>query len=200
MRKRIGLLAMGAILLGAGCGGHSGPGDVHVADQVSRSAPGREIPPPWAAPDNTANFIRAAGLPASAFEGSVIRFTAHLDIVINDQPVAIPAYIGIDLSGEHLSPLHTFDTTGVLHVETDQPSTFTLGEFFTEWDVRLDGSCLGAACTGLDGTLQAYVDGRRYAQDPAGITITPHEEIALIFGPIIAVRPVPSSYSFPPGS
>jgi hypothetical protein len=45
-----------------------------------------------------------------------------------------------------ISPLHNHDYTGVLHTESTESRLNTLGEFFTEWGVRLDAGCVGGYC------------------------------------------------------
>jgi hypothetical protein len=47
--------------------------------------------------------------------------------------------------------------------------------------------------------MTAYVDGRRQTGDPSKIELTPHREIALVFGPGDARPKVPGSYAFAPG-
>jgi hypothetical protein len=94
----------------------------------------------------------------------------------------VPAGIGVDFPGERISPVHTVDDTGLIRIETNHPGRFTLGEFFTEWDVRLTSSCIGSLCDGPTGVLTAVVNGRVYRRGPAGITLTPREQIVLSFG------------------
>ncbi|MCU1449172.1 MAG: hypothetical protein JWP02_1342 [Acidimicrobiales bacterium] len=42
-----------------------------------------------------------------------------------------------------ISPLHTHDESGVLHVENDKERQITLGQLFTEWGVRFNDQCVG---------------------------------------------------------
>ena len=76
---------------------------------------------------------------------------------------------------------------------------YTLGQLFTEWNLRLDATDLGNLKTGEGRTLNAYVDGRRQGGDPAAIELTRHREIALVYGPANTRPEVPSSYAFPEG-
>jgi hypothetical protein len=76
------------------------------------------------------------------------------------------------------APLHTHSASGIIHIEADRRGTYTLGQFFDEWGVRLDARCVGAYC----GSLHVFVDGRRRAGDPRRIVLTNHQEIALVAG------------------
>src|SRR5262249_48810681 len=80
------------------------------------------------------------------------------------------------------SPLHTHSSSGLIHVEPDRPGTYTLGQFFDEWGVRLDARCIGGYCAGGGKELRAYVDGRRIDGDPRKIVLGNRQEIALVFG------------------
>jgi hypothetical protein len=154
----------------------------------------------WPRPADTADRARAIGLSVAPMEGTARHFHTHLDILVDDRPVTVPAGLGIATSGQEMAELHTHDTTGVLHVEA--PTTgkrYVLGQLFTEWGLHLDATDLGGLKTGGGRTLTAYVDGRRQSGDPATIELAPHREIALVYGPANAHPKVPSSYAFPSG-
>jgi hypothetical protein len=93
------------------------------------------------------------------------------------------------------SPIHTHSTSGLIHIEADRPGTFTLGEFFDEWGVRLTANCLGGYCTGKGSELRAYVDGKLSAGNPRAIVLTDRQEIALVFGRGSDFRAVPAHYT-----
>jgi hypothetical protein len=71
--------------------------------------------------------------------GQNLAYHAHfsLSITINGTSYPIPANVGIfSIAGTQNScirPLHTHDTTGAIHVETDVNRTYTLGDFFLTW-------------------------------------------------------------------
>jgi hypothetical protein len=73
--------------------------------------------------------------------------TGHLDVRVNGQPVEVPAYIGVDPARGSLSPLHTHDTSGVIHIESPIKRQFTLGVLFSEWGVSLTADNIGALHT-----------------------------------------------------
>jgi hypothetical protein len=97
----------------------------------------------------------------------------------------VPAGIGIDPGGRFISPLHTHDTSGVVHVESPTIRPFTLGELFGVWGVPL-----GSAS-------RAFVDGRPLGGDPRRLILKPHQEIVVAFGRL--PRRVPAHYEFAPG-
>jgi hypothetical protein len=140
------------------------------------------------------------GLPALAQEGTVLHIHQHLDVLVNGRRVTVPAGIGIDVRGRFISPIHTHDSTGIVHVESPVVRGFTLGEYFGVWGVRLSSRCLGGYCAGNGKTLRAYVDGRLQQGDPRRIPLTSHEEIALVFGAAHGRQPlIPRTYDFPFG-
>lgn len=141
--------------------------------------------PPW--PRNVDALRERLGelhLPALAAEGTVLHIHQHLDVFDNGKRVTVPAGIGI--GDTFISPLHTHDTSGVVHVESPTIRPFTLGEFFAVWGVPLDRAS------------QVYVDGRRITGDPGDVQLAEHQEIAVLFGSRGPQR-IPTSYHFPFG-
>jgi hypothetical protein len=163
------------------------------------AAPGRTDPPPWSAPADTSARVRAAGLPMLGAEGTVEHIHAHLDVIVDGQPVVVPAELGIDESAGQISPLHTHDTTGVLHIESPVQADFTLGQVFTEWQVSLSADQIGGLHAGDGKVLQAYVNGKPVSGDPAGIVLHAHDEVAVVYGTPAQQANPPSSYAFPAG-
>jgi hypothetical protein len=131
-------------------------------------------------------------------------------VIVDGVNVAVPGGVGIaepvltpsgDLESAigAISPLHTHQADGILHVEADSsPLVQTLGQFFDEWQVRLTTSCLGSYCNGSGSTLRVYLDGALASGDPASIVLSPGREIAVVYGPPGVPATVPSSYPWPP--
>jgi hypothetical protein len=139
------------------------------------------------------------GLPALASEGTKLHFHAHLDVYVGGEHITIPAGIGIGPRNGFYSPLHTHDTSGILHVESATRRSFTLGQFFGVWGVRLTARCIDGHCSRGNRTLEAFVDGRA-AGNPVDIELRPHAEIVLALGTRAQrPKPIPSSYAFPYG-
>jgi hypothetical protein len=162
-------------------------------------AAGRTNAPPWAAPQDPSAAVAAAGLPMLGSEGNEVHIHVHLDVIASGRPVTMPADIGIDRTTQKISPLHTHDTTGVIHVESPTKATFTLGQLFTEWRVALSANRIGGLVAAGDNQLHAYVNGKLVPGDPATITLAAHDEIALVYGTAAQQTDFPSSYAFPAG-
>jgi len=105
-------------------------------------------PAPW--PANTDQLrarLSALGLPALSAEGTTLHIHQHLDLYVNGTKQVVPAQIGILTSPQVVfSPLHTHDTSGIIHVESTTVRSFTLGEFFDVWGVRFTPTCVGGYC------------------------------------------------------
>lgn len=175
--------------------------------------------PSWPAPTDPMALAEEAGLTPEPEEHLVTHTHAHLDVFVDGERVVVPSGIGIDLEASGvshelsddgtadeyfvhdscdapcLSPLHTHDPTGLVHTESkvaDQ-EPYTLGQFFTEWDVRLDGDCVGEFCR-TDTPIAVYLDGDSYEGNPAEIELTSHLEIAIVIGR--EPSEIPDSYPF----
>jgi hypothetical protein len=154
-------------------------------------------PAPW--PANTEQApqrLRVLGLPAP---GSAMHIHSLLDIYVHGQKTPVPANIGIERGGlgQVLSPLHTHDATGIVHIESARPQKFDLGQFFDVWGVRLSSSCLGGYCAGGQDRLQAFVDGKPWTQPIKDIPLEDHEVIVVAFGTNAELpKPIPTKFSF----
>jgi hypothetical protein len=146
---------------------------------------------PW--PANVARLrarLGALGLPALGREGTALHTHQHLDLYVHGRRVRVPAGIGIDAGERFISPIHTHDASGVIHVESPQVRTFILGQLFDVWGVRLTRTCLGAYCAGGRERLQVYT----------GCCRSPHAEIVVAYGTRAELpRPLPARFDFPAG-
>lgn len=170
-----------------------------VPKTPATTATGRTTNPPWGVPANVTAAVHRAGLPMLGSEGTVEHIHIHLDIDVNGKKVTVPAEVGIDEQAEKISPLHTHDTSGIVHIESPTKSTFTLGEFLTEWQVSVSANHLGGLKTGGGKQLHAYVNGKLHRGNPAAIVFHAHDEIALIYGTAAQQQNPPSKYAFPSG-
>jgi len=164
-------------------------------------------PAPWPPPavvdggKNSAAYVAAAGLPYNE-EMLQVHYHAHLDIVVDGKPATVPPYLGFVATGtkvDGLAPLHTHDSSGVIHIENNVPAKFLLGQFFVEWGVRLSATCVGGYCADATHEFAVFVDGKAYAGDPGQIVLTKHEEIAIEYGKKGTLPKPPSAYVFPNG-
>jgi hypothetical protein len=178
---------------------------VSVANTVDpASLPGiLKGPPPWPAnSDALRPRLQAIGLPALSSQGTALHIHQHLDLYVAGKRVTIPADIGIaqTASGILFSPIHTHDTSGIIHVESPTVGPFTLGEFFDVWGVRFTSDCLGGDCNSGGAQLRVYVNGHLATRDPTAIRLTSHEEIVVAYGTQAQLpSPIPSAYTFPIG-
>lgn len=155
--------------------------------------------PTWPAPEAgaVAAAVKAAGLPLLSMEATDVHFHAHLDILDNGEPVTVPASIG--LTAGSVSSMHTHDTRGVIHIESPTADTFTLGQFFTEWQQPLSATCVATLCTDSGHSLRFYVDGQLYTGDPTKLELKAHQEIAIVYGTMPPGASPPSSFAFQAG-
>jgi len=142
------------------------------------------------------------GIEGSSHEMLQVHVHAHLSLFYKGQQIAIPYGIGIVrpfrvnngfvgmASGIYW--LHTHDATGIVHVESPDNRTYTLGQFFDIWGQPLDAKNVA----GLTGTVRAFVDGKPYTGNPRGIVLSAHTQITLEVGAPFVTPPV---YTFPAG-
>jgi len=151
-------------------------------------------PAPWNSGSATlAERLPPAGLHPLTMEGAVIHVHQHLDVFVNGRKVPVPALIGIDPVDNFLTEIHTHDASGIIHVESPTQRTFTLGQLFCEWGVKLTRTCLGP----YRGTIAWWVNGRRMSGDPAQLVLAAHQEIVVAAG--TPPSHVPHGYPFPAG-
>lgn len=155
---------------------------------------------PWVAEtDHLKERLVTIGLPALSTEGTVLHTHEHLDIFISGKQLTIPQDIGIGQFQQFFSPIHTHDTTGIIHVESPVIQTFTLGQFFDIWGVRFSDKCIGGYCNSDTMTLRAYVDGKAVTSNFRNLPLSAHQEIVITYGMDSQLpSPIPSSYNFPP--
>ena len=138
-----------------------------------------------------ADRLLPLGLNTLAQEAVTTHYHAHLDIFVDGKRVAVPKNIGINLGAGYITELHTHDTRGVVHVESPKENdSFTVGQFFAEWGVFLNRSCIGGYCA----DLKWYLNGKLQTDNPQTHTMESHDEIAIVVGKPPAK--IPSNYAF----
>lgn len=123
------------------------------------------------------------GIRCDAAEGSVTHIHAHLALFDRGRPVGVPAGIGIPDGANCLYWLHTHTDDGFIHIESPVKKTFTLGAFFDIWGMDLSRTEAAGMTAPHGRALAVWVDGRRYAGDPATIVLRNHETILIESGP-----------------
>jgi hypothetical protein len=132
-------------------------------------------------------------------ENVTVHYHAHLDILVNGQPVPVPAGIGIDQAHQRISPLHTHETDGVIHIESATDVPFTLGQVFAEWGQPLRADRVGPVTVASGQVLRVYRNGQPVSGDPGGLKLNAHDEIVVWVGPAGQQPQVPASHTFDPG-
>jgi len=157
--------------------------------------------PPWPADaTDLRGRLEADGLQVLTAEGQVQHTHQHLDLFVDGQAVTIPAGIGIDQAAGIISPIHTHDATGIIHVESPVVRDFTLGELFDVWGVRFDGHCIGGVCDGNGSTLSVFRNGQPVTGDARSLVLAAHDEIVVAIGTAAQLpSPIPSTFGFPAG-
>lgn len=152
--------------------------------------------PPWPLPTGVPDRVELAGLDLGPM-GTADHYHAHLDILADGKPVALPNGVGIDPDTGQMSAVHTHTADGIIHVEAEtKGQPFTLGQLFTQWDVRLSPDQMGSLRTGDGKALRAYVDGKQVNGNPAMIRLADRRQIALVFGPADS-NVKPPTFKFP---
>ncbi|MBC5809971.1 MAG: hypothetical protein GIW95_03825, partial [Candidatus Eremiobacteraeota bacterium] len=122
------------------------------------------------------------GIRCDPMESAKFHIHQHLTILDRGKAVKIPADVGRPVLGNCLYWLHTHTDDGLVHIESPEIRTFTLGNFFEIWGQPLDATHVGPMHF-KRGALKTFVGGRPYAGDPRKIELTEHADIVLQIGP-----------------
>jgi hypothetical protein len=179
---RVGGIVVAAVVIGVVLIAATSGGSSHKATAKTGSSEGAllETPAPWAPQDAGLQArVQAFGFPPQSDTGYHVH--AVLRIYVDGKQVTVPAKVGILASEEFLAPLHTHDTTGVIHIESSQPYPFKLGQFFTIWGVKFTNTQLGGYVTGHGNVLSVYVNGKQ-VPNPVEYVMTGHDQIVVGYG------------------
>lgn len=153
---------------------------------------------PWDANGDEAQArADAIGLPPES--PVVMHEHSNLQLFVHGEAQPTPTDIGIDLSDDpaYVASLHTHDDTGTVHMESSVSRTFTLGEFFDIWGVRLSPSCMGAYCNNAENRLQVFVDGEEVTGNIRNVALEDQRVIAVTYGTQNELPdPIPSEFDF----
>ncbi len=210
MHRRWTILALGAVLLLAGCGSSSKSSSTQSTQSTSTpSAPTQgagpegvalESGPQLAPASSTTQGANVHGIQCGGTEQFVLHVHTHLAVYVNGQPYQIPP--GVGLLQPTIVPgstnfytatncfywLHTHAADGIIHIESPSAThVFTLGDFFAEWRQPLSATQVGPA----KGAVRAFFNGKPWTQDPAAIPLGAHYVIQLDVGrPVVPYQPV----------
>ena len=144
---------------------------------------------PLAAPAAPPDGQTVDGIPCQSMEGSALHIHQHLAIFDHGHPVAIPPDVGRPLAGCYYW-LHTHTPDGIIHVESPQMRSFTLGQFFAVWGEPLTPTDVAGARPRPGEHVVVWVDGSRYTGDPRALPLTEHLDVTIDVGPPYR-RPAP---------
>jgi hypothetical protein len=193
------IIVVVVVVIALAGGGSSASGDLQYA---SGSVPaGAEVgvtakPPPW--PPNYSHLaqrLSAMGLPQ--LNEQIFHIHAAVRVYVNGKKVTIPPNVGLDQATRTYSPLHTHDTTGIIHEEADRQYDFTLGQLFAVWGVRFSNDQIGPYKAGGGKALEVYDNGTR-ATDPLNLVMQAHDTIVVGYGKPGSF-PTSFTLNWPPG-
>jgi hypothetical protein len=130
-----------------------------------------------------------AGISCDAMEGSRIHIHQHLLILDHGNAVPIPNNVGRPLTSQCLYWIHTHTPDGIIHIESPNTRTFTLGDFFTIWGQPLTSTRAATATAAKGAKLKVWVDGKPYTDDPRKIPLAAHTDIVVEAGPPFPAPP-----------
>jgi hypothetical protein len=145
------------------------------------------------------------GIEAGSMEQLLLHIHAHLSIYVHGQQKFVPYGIGIVLpyqlqntasgpfvgGGSKFYWLHTHDETGIIHIESPQQRTFTLGNLFDIWHQPLSPTQAGQAA----GSVAVLVNNHPVGGDPRAIPLAARDVIQLNVDTAEPFHP----YNFPTG-
>ena len=206
-RAALGLAATVTALIMTACSSHGSTGSSNGSSggaapttaASSSAAAGGGSATDWARNPDQTSTAKKAGLPMLGGEMTQVHYHAHLDIIVDGQPVTVPQYVGIDENAQTITALHTHDTSGVIHIESGADIPFTLGQFFTEWGQPLSATRVGPVAIGADKEVHLVVNGKEVTGDPSKYVLKAHDEVALWVGAKGQTPQVPGSFDFPNG-
>lgn len=124
-------------------------------------------------------------------------YHVHIDVLVNERSLTVPANIGVDPINGAMTGLHTHTPDGVVHVEAaENGQVFTLGQVFTQWDVRLADDQLGARRATGGNDLSVYVNGQQINSDLAMIRLADGQQITVVFAAAGQPSDIPTAYDF----
>jgi hypothetical protein len=137
------------------------------------------------------------GLQCLPSQGVALHHHQYLDLYINGQQQNVPPGTGIINSAGCLYPLHVHDgEQNIIHNETAQKdATFTLGQFFDIWGVKLSSSQVGTYQTDSSHTLVIKLVDKSgavttYTGNPYDLKLNDEETIYLLYNsPNVPLKP-----------
>lgn len=192
-------MIVGTAMIVAGCSSARSAPPPTPTKPAALGPEGVPIPqgPPLAQVDLARYGKEIDGIQCETQEQVAYHIHAHLAIFVSGAVRQVPFGIGIappqqvshTATGSFVSGgscfywLHTHASDGVIHVESPNEQTYTLGQFFDMWGQPLTTGQVGPAT----GALTVTVDGQPFIGDPRSIILTARRDIAISVGtPVVA--------------
>jgi hypothetical protein len=127
------------------------------------------------------------GLTCDPEQGGGMHIHQYLELYINGQRVNADPGIGIPSGAQCLYPLHVHDNeANIIHNEYSSVRTFTLGQFFDIWGVKLSSSQVGQYKVDSAHKLVVEVfdtNGKEttYTGDPHNLPLQEHDTIYILY-------------------
>jgi hypothetical protein len=142
------------------------------------------------------------GVPCLIEDLPVHHIHVHLEILLNGEPITVPAGIGIGrpwgvdssrfiATGSCFAWIHTHDTTGVVHIVTPEEKAFTLDQLFEVWGQTLTPD----SALGYTGRVAVLVNGVRFSGDPRLVPLVNLDNIVIELGAPPS-SPAPALFDF----
>jgi hypothetical protein len=201
----VALVAALIAVLGRGSGASGAGGGTASATSTATATARPPNAPALAGLDRAATGDPVDGIQCQTAEQVLFHIHAHLAVYVGGQPRGVPEGIGIAPPRHEVQTpqgpfvdggscyywLHSHTADGIIHIESPEQRTFTIGNWFDLWGQPLSSQQVGPAT----GPVIAYVNGRRYSGDVRGIPLDVHALIQLDVGGDIPPQP----FTFPPG-
>ena len=172
-------LLVAALLVAVTACSSSGHAATPAPSSTTTSTPAGPVLP---LPASASAAAAAAGLKMLDAEAFVRHDHAHLTVVVRGQTLTVPAGVGIDQAAQKISPLHTHDTTGIIHIEAADHHAITLRQFFVELGAPLSATGFGSTVIGPGEELRVYVDGA-VVTNVDDLELRNHQTIVVWLGP-----------------
>ncbi len=196
-----GRVAGAAVVLAlvAGCGGSGG-------GRGSSTGTAATTPVVLGSDQGEATGRTVDGIRCQTQEQVRYHIHAHVSVFDGSHPGIVPAGIGIApprtsemqsdgtpfvLGGSCFYWLHSHTADGIIHIESPDRRTYTLGSYFDLWNQPLSRTRVAGAA----GPVTAYLNGQMFTGDPRAIPLSSHAVIALDVGS----RAPRAAYAFPTG-
>ena len=109
-------------------------------------------------------------------------FLFHLSIVIDGQTQTVPGGIGLPLGQVGEEPIHTHNTSGLIHVESTENLPFRLQDFFRVWGRTFSRNDILDHATGAGEKITMTVNGRP-SQAFGSLLLKKDQQVVIHYGP-----------------